>query len=45
MVDDELADEKSTNVETWDFIEGVLMEACEKTSNRFSCEELKDDDM
>jgi len=44
MVDDELVDGGSTNVETWDYVKIGLIEACAETSERFGCEKLKDDD-
>lgn len=44
MVDDELVDRGSTDVEVWDSVERGLIEARAKTLGRFTCEELKDDD-
>ena len=44
MVDDELVDGKSTDVENWVFDERGLIEVHTETSERFSCEDLKDDD-
>ena len=44
MVDDELVDGKSIDVETWVSTEGGFIEACVENSKRFVCEELKDDD-
>jgi len=43
MVDDVLVDSGSTDVETWDSIERGSIAHVE-TSERFPCEELKDDD-
>lgn len=43
LVDDELANENYINVETWTFDEGDSIEACAKNLERFSYEELKDD--
>jgi len=44
MVDDVLVDRRSTDVKTWISNEGGSIEACAETSERFVCEELKDDD-
>jgi len=44
MVDDELVDGKSTDVETWVSNEGGSTEACAENLERFSCEELRDND-
>jgi len=44
MVDDELLDGGSMNVETLDSVESSSIEACAKNLERFSCEEIKDDE-
>lgn len=44
MVDDKLVDGNSNNVETQVSNKGGWIEAHAKTSERFSFEELKDDD-
>lgn len=44
MIDEEMVDGGSMDVETWDSAERGSIEARAKTSKRFSCEELKDDD-
>lgn len=44
MVDDKLVYGGSTDVETWDSVERCLIEARVETSERFTCEELKEDD-
>jgi len=44
MVDDELVDGGSIDVETWDSIKMGSIEACVETFGRFFNKELKDDD-
>jgi len=44
VVDNEIVDGISTDVETWDSIERGSIEAHAKTSERFAYKELRDDD-